>query len=245
MASRRMKRQFTLLIILGIIQLPMYACSCWGGPFFEVITYDSIIVVGKVTARNDHGFKLKIEETLVGEVSSKKIQVWGDVGHLCRVYASTFEVGQTYVFALQHINKIYEGLNFPPEKVGDWEISVCGTHYLKVEGKDVIGDLGDGAKRMSLQDLKDQLGVPPPIQARISVNPLQQSLSINLINPPEDAWEVQLYDLHGKACLPTLTQFPENTTVRIDTHTLPPGAYILYLRHRGSTWVRKVAIYTR
>lgn len=54
-----------------------------------------------------------------GHQLDKKIKVHGDNGMQCRKYIDAFEVGATYLMALNR-------------ESGDWAISSCGVYYQKV-----------------------------------------------------------------------------------------------------------------
>lgn len=234
-----MKYLFLLSVIIIGGYPSLQACSCVGGPFMEVVQDDSVIVLAQVTRHLDHGFTIQVKSTLLGQLTEKKLTVWGDPGHLCRAGSTYFEDGETYVMALTQIKVIYEGLNFSPEKVGDWEISGCGSHFLEVEDTDVMGRITDGDEQMSLDELRELLGVPV-IHAEVGINPAMEEIQLWLPWQPAHPWQVSLYDSYGRLVSLPDPFSPEDRTVRVSYHALTPGIYILRLSYEGVYWTKKL-----
>ena len=103
--------------------------------------------------------EVEIVETYKGKEFRKAITVWGDIGHLCRPYLSTFKGGQYYVMALYTENS---SSKHPDEKISDYAICNCGAYWLKVDIKKstVIGDIESKNRTnttLSLTQLKKKL----------------------------------------------------------------------------------------
>ena len=127
---------------------PAYACSCsWGGPFLEVTTRSSAILLGKVDSHKDNSLIFEVLEVLRGKEERKFVRIWGDNGALCRPYVMHFPVGSEWVFALSNVSpqQGLEGWYSTGEKTpsgakSDYEISICGEFSLRVKGTSVHGE---------------------------------------------------------------------------------------------------------
>ena len=64
--------------------------------------------------------EVEITEVYKGTESRKNVTVWGDPGHLCRPYLSTFKEGEFYVIAF---NPGYPNNWHDNEKSTDFNIS--------------------------------------------------------------------------------------------------------------------------
>ena len=66
---------------------------------------------------------VEVDGVLQGRLTSAKLRVEGDDGHLCRPYVSRFPVGTRWVFALNRLR----------DDSQDYYVSVCGFYAQKVE----------------------------------------------------------------------------------------------------------------
>ncbi|MEL6672374.1 MAG: T9SS type A sorting domain-containing protein [Bacteroidota bacterium] len=139
----------TILIVASTSPFSL-ACSCWGEPQF-MLTGATMEVIVCVEKRSDvhHGMRVKVLDVLKGQVSGDNLTVWGDPGHFCRPYAKGFKVGKRYIMALSVTGGYYEN-----EQAGDYEISVCGQHWLEIDGNKVKGPIDGEKESMNLDEFK-------------------------------------------------------------------------------------------
>lgn len=102
---------------------------------------------------------VEVIETYKGVESRKTITVWGDPGHLCRPYLSSFKEGQYYVIAFY---PGYPNNGHENEKATDYSISNCGSFWLTADIKKniVLGDIDSKDRKsqtMILSKLKTEL----------------------------------------------------------------------------------------
>lgn len=159
-----MTRYFSFFVLLVTTFITkVWACDCdYGGPFLKMAPHTQLISLIKVTKyltfkdiygdKTPMSMEVEIIETYKGNESRKTITVWGDPGHLCRPYLSTFKEGQYYVIAF------YPG--FPNhgqdnEKATDYSISNCGAFWLTadINKKIVLGDINSKDRKSQTMDL--------------------------------------------------------------------------------------------
>ncbi|MEM9822052.1 MAG: T9SS type A sorting domain-containing protein, partial [Bacteroidota bacterium] len=179
----------------------------------------------------EHGMEVEVLEVIRGEESRSTITIWGDPGHLCRVYTSSFEIGATVIFALSKIETPPNPDFFSPlEKVDDYIISVCGLHYTKCN--DPVNPY-----TQEVEDLAECLGFDPCNcgQPKLNVypNPTIGPLAIKLPAAVVDVSpkQVNVYDIRGALVrnLQFLTD-GEERTLNLDLGGLHPGIYFLEYR---------------
>ena len=156
-----------LILILSLYSINSFSCSCddMGGfayssqysdaiGVFEFLENDSIGIYGDIDA--PFSKKVKLIKQIRGRNILDTITVFGDYGADCRPYISTFKNGEKWLLALNKLDTISNS----------YEISSCGTFYLKIQQKQIIGNI---------------LGKP--------YNPSKDSLNLNqlisIINSPE------------------------------------------------------------
>ncbi|GJM35634.1 MAG: hypothetical protein DHS20C18_46350 [Saprospiraceae bacterium] len=149
-------------------------CSCVGPPTFcETISNNAnnlLIIKGKKIADIEHGMDIQVQGIFSGTEERSVIRVWGDNGFLCRVYPSTFEIGEEVIFALQKIEEAYTGENPSSwqalEQVGDYILSICGTYYIRdeVEAEEITECLGEERFQCAIPNLNFH---PNPSRERV------------------------------------------------------------------------------
>ncbi|HEY6435320.1 MAG TPA: hypothetical protein VIY47_01905 [Ignavibacteriaceae bacterium] len=163
-----MTRLLSFFLLLPIITATkVWACDCdYGGPFLKMAPRTQFVALVKVikylTFKDIYGHKtpmsmeVEIIDTYKGLEERKIITVWGDPGHLCRPYLSTFKEGEYYVIAFfpGHPNSGHEN-----EKVTDYSVSNCGAFWLTVdyEKQTALGDIDSEDRKsqsFSLSSLK-------------------------------------------------------------------------------------------
>jgi len=225
------KRNFTLLCLL-LFPFFSWACSCSGPLEFCTVAQNEAItlILGKKIAQIEHGMEIEVLNVIRGEENRSKIKVWGDVGHLCRLYTSTFEIGETVIFALSKID--WTASPDAPdwralEKVDDYVISVCGLSYTKCD--DPVNPY-----TQEVEDLSECLGFDPCNcgQAKLEVfpNPTTGPLQLTL---PDVAKEIEnkvvdVYGINGALVRSiTITTSEEDKEFSMDLSGLDPGLYFL------------------
>lgn len=154
--------RFTIIaFITFLLNSTVFGCSC-GGPdtFCETLGFGNFIeeysaVKAVMLGAVNHGMDVKVINSYNGEISNDTIRVWGDNGILCRVYTDRFVIGDTIIMKLYTIYKISEGFNGIGEKVGDYELSICGLHYLRVKNNKVVGNITAQTQEMEIAEFEE------------------------------------------------------------------------------------------
>ncbi|MEO8587773.1 MAG: hypothetical protein ABI432_00235 [Flavobacteriales bacterium] len=133
------------------------ACSCYGPQTFCGVLHPPFpnpewwvpdaVVLGVKVGGIAHGMDVKVLTVFSGTAHvDDTLRVWGDTGLLCRVYADTWGLGDTVVWALRWTD--YQG--GPLEEEGDYLISVCGTYWLDYANGMVTGALTEEGVNASI-----------------------------------------------------------------------------------------------
>ena len=228
---------FLVLVFLFGIQSYSIACSCAGSQSFcETVNPDSsslLIVRGKKKAQIEHGMDFEISSIYNGDESKKTIRVWGDPGHLCRVYTSNFENGEELILALIEITwDESAGSCCESEKKGDYILSVCGVYYVRASdevgmaaaaeclGEEGIFIPGSSEDTCSFKVLKYY---PNPTPDFVSIN-----TSVDLKN---HIGNLQIVDLKGQVVFEysDFRSIYNNGEIRLNLSDLQKGLYIFKL----------------
>jgi len=141
-----------------------YGCDCAGpDTFCEIIELqigerEYIVVKATTLGAIDHGMDVRVLNSYQGEIAKDTIRVWGDNGFQCRVYTSRFKIGDTIIMKLNLIDEIFPGINDIGEKVGDYELSVCGLHYLRVNDNHVTGNITSQTQEIEIAQFEELMG---------------------------------------------------------------------------------------
>jgi hypothetical protein len=135
------------------------ACTCgdYEEPFLSVIDdSDMIFRVQIIEYRGKNkqynlAMKAKILETLKGSIDRHEIVIWGDNGVQCRPYVNNFPLKSEWILAVIYIR---DG-----KGKGDFTISNCGYHWLRVNNENVSGHISSATDKTetTLQDLRDTI----------------------------------------------------------------------------------------
>lgn len=148
----------SLLLFLS----PAHACRCDlnGASFVHLARNATLVVQATVEAQPTRGaIQVKVSRVLKGSLErpAEPIRIWGDDGHLCRPYISTFPPRTEWLFVLD--NRSFHGF---PQRPGprDYSISICGAHWLRIDGGRVSGRIRDAAteEKMRVDQLLKLLG---------------------------------------------------------------------------------------
>ena len=138
--------------IICLFSISTFACSCWGpDTFCDYASQESdwaplLVVKGTKIRTVEHGMDFQITEVYKGIETKKEIRIWGDLGWLCRYYASKFADGEEYYFALLKLVEDTENpwsqTNpvSPLENEGEYVISFCGKSYWHKSDEDTHGE---------------------------------------------------------------------------------------------------------
>jgi hypothetical protein len=119
------------------------ACSCaWNGGFLKVVPSSDTLIWARVrnyaekACEMERAMDMDVEVLAVlrGKVKPDTLRIRGDNGMLCRPDVEQFAIGSQYIFALN-------GAGSKPGYDGGPAISICGQHWLDVQGDKVIGEI--------------------------------------------------------------------------------------------------------
>lgn len=137
----------------------LLACSCSGEAYFchelndttDAFLQPNFVIKAIKLQDTLHGMFVKVEKNYVNSIEAENILVWGDPGHLCRVYTSNFEIGDTIILGIKEIDGPTGMLQ---ESIGDYWLPACGITYLKIENGVVRGSISTGIDEMPLEDFE-------------------------------------------------------------------------------------------
>ncbi len=229
----------TLRILFCILPLffagtPMgLGCSCFGPDTFcatiegQADNPSLLVIKGKKIADIAHGMNVQVLEVLQGEEDQPVIRVWGDNGFLCRVYPSTFGIGEEFIFALLRIEEDPSGENLPDwlmmEQKDDYIISVCGRYYFPCSNWD------DPSQNPPTACLDNPCHCTPK-PALFYPNPAREKVYFNL---PADRTDIkgsiEIFDTSGNRVgnRRAITKPITDGRVELDVTHLIPGVYLV------------------
>lgn len=159
-----MKKRLYKLFILLFGTIKVQACDCdWSGNFLEIAKESQLVALVKVVKYNNY-FELsgassntinqplsatfEIKEIISGTESRNKIEVFGDIGNLCRPYIDTFQTDKYYVVALNNSSGL-DHENGIKETESDFIIWNCGEYWLDMNdsNQSVTGFIYKGKKK--------------------------------------------------------------------------------------------------
>ena len=158
--AKKFVLKITLFVALFFTGLgTLSACSCSGEEYFcheiidtsDVYLHPDYIFKGIKLQDTLHGMFVKIERQYINEIIEDTVLIWGDPGHLCRVYTSNFHIGDTIILG---INKLEFESGMPEESIGDYWLPACGVTFLKIENGIVLGPISEGLNSMFLEDFE-------------------------------------------------------------------------------------------
>ncbi len=237
--------------VLSAFLPQVYACSCTGSDDFFVANGhpEATVVMAKKIRKVAHGMEIKILEQLAGPPIADRVTVWGDVGHLCRLYTDGFEDGETYIFGIgslpDPLPDYWGDFTDGREKAGDYSISVCGLHWLSVKGNKVSAEWGSvkgSDTQMSLDDLRELFANLIPLQINFSERPDGPYVDISLAEGITQEGTIELIDLSGRVKKQIAIRPDELTHYYLGYPDLPSGVYVLRVMIGDIAMVRKIAL---
>ncbi|MEM6376805.1 MAG: T9SS type A sorting domain-containing protein [Bacteroidota bacterium] len=216
------------------------ACSCAGPNDFCVILPNaieagSLVVRGYPVRTIGHGMEFKIEELVAGTENRSQIIVWGDPGYLCRTYVTGFTQEDELLMILAPINRERkENVTGETERVGDYELSVCGQFFVYL----------NGANRTDVDCYKPFRGKPN----RISVFPNPSSDYFSLVTTgsiePSDLIQINVFNSNGQLIYRRgqLAIRQKENNVEILTNNWIDGLYLVEIRTPQNRWIAKVVV---
>ncbi len=194
------------------------ACKCkHAGPFLSVVPQTSLVVAGKVVAHQDYSMDVAVQRVLAGSAPAQ-IRVQGDTGKACRPYVTQFPVGTSWVFALTIADEPSQPAAAGSAPAGstpagsapagpEYQLSICGSYWLRVDGSTAHGDIGPGPSGRAAQDSDgsstSKPGQAAPQQASgqtLSISQLQERVKERM-TPVAVHKVAQLNSLEGRRIL--------------------------------------------
>lgn len=217
------------------------ACQC-DGPDTFCATLDpntfappEMVVMGVKVSQVLHGMEVKVVQVFSGDVQvGDTVLVWGDTGFDCRVYADSWNVGDTAIWGFVETDLMGNNWAGPVEEPGDMMISICGIYYLGYANGIVSGELGAGLTEMELHDFITFMdgcaftGITEITDAP-GFDLLREGDGVTVVFTDADhgAAEVRLLDVAGRTAAQRLTT---GTRVHLSMSGLSAGAYVLEVR---------------
>lgn len=253
-------KHILLFFLLWISTLSVSeACSCFGDSDFISIVQDKnyspdLIVRGVKTADHYYGMKFRIKEVLKGQETRSTITVWGDNGALCRVYTSGFSAGEELILALYKTDKMGNSIaasEYPEdlEKDGDYHLSICGVHFLKIENNQVSGQITKSQSHIGYAGFKKLLGVDEPMPAEgkaflIYPNPApfgQFKIAYQLSGA--DELTISVYNVLGSEVKNyQVALLSAKGTIEIDAQDIREGVYFVDIQAKGYRHQQKIVV---
>jgi hypothetical protein len=226
-----MKNLFPLFLFLMFFGMSTssFACSC-GGPFTFCETVapqlDQLLIIrGIKTKQVEHGMDFEIKGIFNGNESKETIRIWGDPGHLCRLYTAHFEIGEEVILALHKIDyEPSESFCCESEEKGDYIISVCGVYFVRTSDESGMAAaeacLGEELKKCDIQNLHFY---PNPTQSLVTLN--------SPIDLKDQEGSLQLLNLRGQIVFEysTLEDIYTNGKITMNLAGLARGVYVFRL----------------
>lgn len=247
-----MLKRLLFLLLLAASGPALLACSCTGSDNFTIANGhpEATVILAKKVKDKDHGMVLKVIEQFAGNpIGEERITVWGDVGHLCRMYTAGFENGETYIFGIGQLPDplpdYWPDFVGAQEEAGDYSISVCGLHWLALDGNKVKAEWGniDGNNtQMSLDQFRDLYAGMIPVDIRFLQEGGSPYISIQLGESIVQEGYYQLVDLNGRIVKQAAIRPSESLLYNIRYPELSTGIYVLRLQVGTLFQTRKFAL---
>lgn len=240
-----------LLLAFSLLYFPKAnACSCFPSGYDFCTSQQSwggdLMILGKKLSDHQHGMYVEVLEVLAGQENRDTILVWGDTGWLCRTYASTFAVGDSFVFAINEVT----APGFMDEVPGEYWLNVCGVYWLNYRNgwvTGVVGGVTPTSSSMTLEDFRNLGGSclltgrenPLPPQPTVSVYPIptSETLNIDWEGKVEEEQSVRVVDAMGK--LIWRQDSVQGTSLQIEVGDWAKGLYFVRIgQETHKVWVK-------
>lgn len=194
------------------------ACKCkHAGPFLSVVPQTSLVVAGKVVAQKDYSMDVAVQRVLAGSAPAQ-IRIQGDTGKACRPYVAQFPIGSSWVFALTVADEPSQPAAAGSAPAGsapagsapagpEYQLSICGSYWLRVDGSTAHGDIGPGPSGRAAQDSDGtsaskpgQAAPPRASEQKLSISQLQERVKERM-TPVAVHKAAQLNSLEGRRVL--------------------------------------------
>jgi len=233
-----MKKIFTFISLLVGLQSLSFACSCIDtGSFCESVSFLKKIedlefnVVHAIVAEKDEtGVKITVLQTYFGNATAgSKFTIRNGGGWDCTISTDAFDIGKTYIFALE----------FPASQAQ--QLSNCGTFYLRVENEKVMGNIAPGVNEVSLDEFVnlpncgDLQGFGTPtfkLNSTLTNNQELWAFPDFWIEPADV--EIRLFDINGRLMQSSKHKnFVAFEPIEINTNGWPAGVYCCQFLYLG------------
>lgn len=255
----KIKRNLILItMIFFSFQYSLFACSCDGELYFcheisdttDSFLHPEYVLRGIKLKDTLHGMFLRIEYQYINEIPEDTILIWGDPGHLCRVYTSTFEIGDTIILG---ISRLEFDSGMPQESIGDYWLPACGITYLEIENGIVEGPISAAINAMPLESFEEYMangdyvncgttGTEQPDQPEIELypNPAYEAVFIGCENCDE-LQLVSVYNAVGASI--NIPAVKEGNTIQLNVAGLEKGVYFVQLKIRDKWLSHKLLVF--
>ena len=239
----------------------LQACSCAGEAYFchelsdttDAFVHPDFVIKGVKLKDTLHGMFVRIEQQFINEILEDTILIWGDPGHLCRVYTSNFEVGESVILGIKRLD-IPSGM--PQESIGDYWLPACGITFLKIENGFVVGPISMGSNAMLFEDfefyMENEVYKTECVIASSEHHAPFENKAINLYpNPARDMAfiscenceainELIFHDAAGQIKNIRFTR--EEKLIRLYTKNLEKGVYFIKLKSQNNFRTYKLLV---
>lgn len=148
------------MLALASSQPARAECAClWQGSFAEVQESADLVIGATALSSKGNSVDFSIDRTLRGTAPLPEVRVWMQARDYCRPAAEEFAKGSSWVLALQRIEETVPG-GFDPAtpnisygRIGDYQLSLCGGYWLKLEQNHVTGPLVDSPRWVREPDM--------------------------------------------------------------------------------------------
>ena len=171
-------------------------------------------------------------EVLQHSIANDTITVVGGPGSLCGMGVTHFDIGDTLLIGVYHLNA---------DTIG---FSICGIHYLGFSAGQVRGYIRPGVISQTYDEFKAGIGACTAMvhadSLEIYPNPVHHTAKIRFPNKFSEVYSLGIYDSSGR--LIRLYQNLLSGRLEIDMADLPPGMYFVQVSSKESTVTRKLLV---
>lgn len=257
-------RKTTLILCcIFFIQIAAHACSCSGPPTFCGVLngngWDHSHVLEATKLKDTlHGMIVLPEKVYIEDsneiVLNEPLLIWGDPGFLCREYTSQFEVGEKLVLAI----KTMDYAEYDHEEIGDFTLSLCGLHHLRIVDGMVQGRITGDDQSMTHEDFEVYMETeaytnycPELVYSNTTINELNvvkifpnpTSGELTIINELGDGKIEEMVIYSNKGHLVNInTASRKGKTATMDLGGLASGIYFMQIRMQGRMINKKIVV---
>ncbi len=240
-----MNRLYHSVLFGGLLPLSTMACSCAYIPptFCETMGPDwigapDLIVLAVKLNDVYHGMDVEVVEPITGDAQPGDVlRVWGDNGNSCRVYTSTWAVGDTVLFALLPTDLMGNFSGPDVEQVGERMIFSCDEYYLDYADGMLHGPVAPGLGQLPLSELP--LFLHDCITAAVPTENAPATMRVERVGERITVYaqagarqmELSVIDLQGRAII---RRRAARVPITLTTGEISAGCYVFRLWADGA-----------